>query len=84
MVLIEPNLNEDDKRHILITYDESITEKAIPIFEKLHPDKISIFAFDNITSHTIYAKDALIVSKMNLKPGGKEKFKNGLIPDESI
>jgi len=29
-------------------------------------------------------EDALIASKMNLKPGGKGKFKDGLIPDSSI
>ena len=40
-----------------------ITEKAIPIFEKLHPGEIGVFAFDNATSHAAYAEDALIASK---------------------
>ncbi|RIA94949.1 hypothetical protein C1645_758736 [Glomus cerebriforme] len=65
IVLIESNLNESDKRNILIT------KKAIPIFEKLHPSEISVFAFDNATSHTTYTKNTLIASKINLKPGGK-------------
>ncbi|CAI2193677.1 5333_t:CDS:1, partial [Funneliformis geosporum] len=63
-----------------------ITEKAIPIFEELHPDDISVFAFDNATSHVAYAEDAedaLITSRMNLKPGGKGKFKDRLMPNGS-
>ncbi|RGB31071.1 hypothetical protein C1646_606786, partial [Rhizophagus diaphanus] len=122
--LIEPNLNEGDKRHILVTHDESvfyandskkhsgdlaglslhisdfltevdsrlkfeqdeacitikpdvnrnswwkaedlITQVIIPIFEKLHPGKIGIFAFDNVISYAAYLKDALIASKINL------------------
>jgi hypothetical protein len=50
----------------------------------LHPGEIGVFAFDNATSHAAYAEDALIASKMNLKPGGKGKFRNGLMPDGSI
>ena len=50
----------------------------------MHPGEIGVFAFDNATSHAAYAEDALIASKMNLKSGGKGKFKNGLIPDSSI
>ncbi|CAJ0650541.1 4754_t:CDS:2, partial [Entrophospora sp. SA101] len=30
---------------------KQIVEKAIPIFEKLHPGSIGLFAFDNATSH---------------------------------
>ncbi|RIA94839.1 hypothetical protein C1645_758920 [Glomus cerebriforme] len=138
MVLIESNLNENDKRHILVTHDESVfyandgkktfwrpigyqslhkkgaglslhisdflTEvddqlkfeqeeacitmkpvvNSIPIFEKLHSVEIDVFAFNNAISYAAYAEDALIASKMNLKPGSKGKFKNGLMPDGSI
>ncbi|GBC05634.1 hypothetical protein RclHR1_06330004 [Rhizophagus clarus] len=106
MILIEPILNESNRRYILITHDESvfyandgvnhngwwktedlikqITEKAILIFEKLHTSNISVFTFNNATSHAAYAKDALIASKMNLNPGGKRKFRNGIMPDRSI
>ena len=50
----------------------------------MYPDNIGIFAFDNATSHAAYAEDALIASRMNLKPGGKGKFKDGLMPNGSI
>lgn len=50
----------------------------------MHPGEIGVFAFDNATSHAAYAENALIASKMNLKPGGKGKFKDGLMPDGSI
>ncbi|RGB26216.1 hypothetical protein C1646_631478 [Rhizophagus diaphanus] len=41
---------------------KQITEKAIPIFEELHPGDVDVFAFDNATSHAAYAEDALIAS----------------------
>ena len=50
----------------------------------LHPGDIGVFAFDNATSHAAYAEDALIASRMNIKPGGKGKFKDGLMPDGSV
>ncbi|GBC21156.2 hypothetical protein RIR_jg24235.t1 [Rhizophagus irregularis DAOM 181602=DAOM 197198] len=49
---------------------EQIKIKAIPIFEVLYPNCIGIFAFDNSSNHAIFAKDALVAKKMNLKPGG--------------
>ncbi|RGB22313.1 hypothetical protein C1646_594033, partial [Rhizophagus diaphanus] len=57
---------------------------AIPIIEELHPGDVGVFAFDNTTSHAAYAEDALIASRMNLKPDGKGKFRNGLMPDRSV
>lgn len=44
--------------------------RAINIFERTHPGNVGIFAFDNATSHTAFAEDALVASKMNLSPGG--------------
>ncbi|CAB4425664.1 unnamed protein product [Rhizophagus irregularis] len=41
---------------------KQITEKAILIFEELHPGDVSVFAFDNATSHAAYTENALIVS----------------------
>ncbi|CAJ0752739.1 16820_t:CDS:2, partial [Entrophospora sp. SA101] len=40
------------------------------IFERTHPGFIGIWAFDNATSHTAYASNALLASKMNKGPGG--------------
>ncbi|CAJ0649702.1 12972_t:CDS:2, partial [Entrophospora sp. SA101] len=37
---------------------------------KTHPGFIGIWAFDNATSHTAYASNALLASKMNKGPGG--------------
>ncbi|CAG8680347.1 10766_t:CDS:2, partial [Cetraspora pellucida] len=46
--------------------------KAIPIFETKFPNAITIFAFDNSTSHVGYAKDALLAERINLGPGRKQ------------
>ena len=46
--------------------------KAIPIFEQMFPDCVAIFAFDQSSNHTSYAKDALVVSRMNLSSGGAQ------------
>ncbi|UZO25046.1 uncharacterized protein OCT59_017333 [Rhizophagus irregularis] len=58
-------------------YLEQIKIKAIPIFEVLYPNCIGIFAFDNSSNHAIFAKDALVAKKMNLKPGERKKWPNG-------
>jgi hypothetical protein len=42
-----------------------------------------VFAFDNATSHSLYAKNALIARRMNIKPGGKQKFRDGIKSDGS-
>ncbi|PKK64588.1 hypothetical protein RhiirC2_787281 [Rhizophagus irregularis] len=42
-----------------------------------HPNAIGIFAFDNSTSHGAFAPDALVASRMNVNPGGKQpKMRN--------
>ena len=46
--------------------------KAIPIFETLFPNCIALFAFDNSSNHVAYRSDALVASRMNLKPEGKQ------------
>ncbi len=51
---------------------EQVKSKAIPIFEALFPNCIAIFAFDNSSNHAAFLPDALIASKMNLFPGGKQ------------
>ncbi|GES82983.1 hypothetical protein RCL_jg27849.t1 [Rhizophagus clarus] len=68
-VIMKPETNRDRwwKTEDLI---KQITEKAILIFEELYPSDVSVFVFDNATSHAAYAKDVLIASQINLKPGG--------------
>ena len=51
---------------------EQIKYKVIPIFETLYPDCTAVFAFDNSSNHAAFSKDALLASKMNLSPGGKQ------------
>ena len=58
--------------------------KAIPIFNKLYPDAVGVFAFDNAKSHGAFAKNALIAERMNMNPGGKSEFRDGVMPDGSI
>ena len=63
---------------------KQVKERAIPIFEHTHPGKVAMFMFDNSCNHTAYAEDALVVSRMNLKDGGKQPLlRNGKMPDES-
>jgi hypothetical protein len=61
-----------------------VVDRAIPIFERTHPGKIALFMFDNSCNHNAYAEDALVVSRMNLKDGGKQPLlRNGKMPDGS-
>ncbi|KAF5186994.1 Dde family endonuclease [Thalictrum thalictroides] len=69
-VIIKPGGNVDNWK--LKDLIQQMTKKAIPIFETLHPGATAVFAFDQSTAHTAYASDALLVSKMNLRPGGKQ------------
>jgi len=48
------------------------TRKAIEVFNKAFPKDIAVFAFDNSSGHVCKALDALISSRMNLRPGGKQ------------
>lgn len=47
-------------------------KKAIAIHKKNHPSRIGVWAFDNSCNHNCYAKDALLVGRMNMTPGGKQ------------
>ncbi|CAG8550309.1 11885_t:CDS:2 [Cetraspora pellucida] len=44
--------------------------RMIDIFEQTHPGCVDVFTFDNVTSHTAFAKDTLVASKMNFSPEG--------------
>jgi hypothetical protein len=55
-----------------------VIEKAIPIFEALHPNSIALFQFDNSSNHGAFPTDALKKENMNLNPGGAQsKLRNG-------
>ena len=54
-----------------------VVEKAIPVFERMHPGAIAVFAFDNSSSHGAFAHDALNARAMNVGSGGKQpKMRN--------
>jgi hypothetical protein len=83
-VIIHPGANNEgywdcDKM------SKQLKEKAIPIFEAMHPGCVAVFAFDNSTNHRAYASDALLVSRMNLNPGGGQpKMRTTTMRDDTI
>ena len=57
---------------------KQVVNKALPIAEALYPGYSLLFLFDNATSHSVYAKDALQVKDMNKGYGGKQPvLRNG-------
>ncbi|KAF8159193.1 hypothetical protein B0H34DRAFT_655343 [Crassisporium funariophilum] len=54
-------------------------KKILPAFEKLHgPGFQALILVDNSQGHSAYSEDALIVNRMNLRPGGKQAcMRNG-------
>lgn len=64
---------------------DQIVAKALPIAEALYPGYDLLFLFDNATSHSIYAKDALRAANMNKGDGGNQPFlRNGWFNKEDI
>ena len=50
-----------------------LQEKIIPAFEQAHGAGYqALFLVDNSQGHSAYAEDALLISRMNIKPGGKQ------------
>lgn len=55
-----------------------VVSKALPIAEALYLGYSLLFLFDNATSHSVYAKDALQVKDMNKGIGAKQpQLRNG-------
>lgn len=56
-----------------------IKEKIIPAFERAHPPNYQMLLMvDNSQGHSAYAEDALLTSRMNMNPGGKQAvLRNG-------
>src|SRR6202011_2322960 len=67
-----------DCENMLIFFIQ-LTEKIIPAFEKAHrPGYQALIMVDNSQGHSAYAEDALLVSRMNVRPGGKQaRMQNG-------
>ncbi len=49
-----------------------LKDKIIPEFERLHPGMQACILVDNSSGHCAFAEDALMVSRMNFHPGGKQ------------
>ncbi len=45
---------------------------VIPIFNFAFFDFEALVAFDNLSKHSSFAPDAMLASRMNLNPGGKQ------------
>jgi hypothetical protein len=57
----------------LTDFDSKLQEKIIPAFEQAHgPEYQALIMVDNSQGHSAYAIDALLTSRMNLRPGGKQ------------
>lgn len=54
------------------------TIAVIRLFKFIYPQCRALSAFDNAASHCAFSPDALVASKMNLRPGGKQpRMKDG-------
>lgn len=51
---------------------KQVVSKALLIAKALYSGYSLLFLFDNATSHSVYAKNALQVKDMNKGPGGKQ------------
>ncbi|KAF8227060.1 hypothetical protein L208DRAFT_1224993, partial [Tricholoma matsutake] len=50
-----------------------LKEKLIPAFKTAHgPGFQALFLIDNSQGHSAYLENALLVSRMNVQPGGKQ------------
>ncbi|KAJ7575738.1 hypothetical protein C8J56DRAFT_801145 [Mycena floridula] len=58
---------------------KQLKEKIIPAFEHAHPSNYqALIMVDNSQGHAAYSPDALLVSRMNVNPGGKQaRLRNG-------
>ncbi|KAJ7637857.1 hypothetical protein B0H17DRAFT_1277772 [Mycena rosella] len=53
---------------------KQLEDRIIPAFERLHDRNIyrACFLIDNSQGHCAYSEDALVVTRMNWRPGGKQ------------
>ena len=62
-----------------------VIDRAIPIFEKAYPRHIGVFAFDNSSGQACKAGNALVASRMNLLPGGKQpRMRDTILPGSIV
>ena len=62
-----------------------VVNKALPITQALYPGYSLLFLFDNVTSHSVYSKDAFQVKDINKGLGGKQPIlRNAWFDRENI
>ena len=68
------------------SWNTQLKEKIIPTFERLHgAGHQALFLIDNSQGHAAYAEDALLVSRMNVNPGGKQaKLRDGWFMEDGV
>ncbi len=53
--------------------EQQLVDKIIPAFEQAHgPGYQALIVVDNSQGYSVYPKNALLVSQMNMHPGGKQ------------
>ena len=66
-----------------LTYVLQVTN-VIPLFERMNPNCVAEFFFDQSSAHGAHAKDALNANEMNVKPGGNQRHMHPTtIPDDN-
>jgi hypothetical protein len=51
---------------------DETTQIVAKVFPYAFPGCQALFAFDNALNHSCFAHNALVASRMNLNPGGKQ------------
>jgi hypothetical protein len=60
-------------------------DKAIEIFDEVHPDCIALFVFDQLSAHALLGHDALHAFEMNKSNGGGQRQqKDTIIPMNNL
>ena len=70
--IIHPGKNNDgwwDHEQLLVQIDH-----FLDLFQLAFPGKVAMLIFDCSANHEAFAKDALVVSRMNVFPGGKQSI----------
>jgi hypothetical protein len=84
--IMKPGKNYDDWWTIE-DLAKQVVEKVVPIFERRFSNAQALFAFDNATSHIVFAADALQAKHMNLGHDSKQPqmrpmtYGNGIVQE---
>ena len=57
----------------MLMWDRGQVKRTIPIFERMYPNAVAEFVFDQSSAHGAFVKDAPNAKEMNVRPGGKQR-----------